>query len=150
MPVRNEPVGFLLAVANRRKGLKFRALLASSGLTPRQYGVLARLWEENGLTLGDLSDRLYADTTALCRTLQAMERTGLIERTRSEQDRRLHHFFLTDHGRDLGFSLRPAVAELNEAIVQGFSESETQEFRTMLKRVIRNLEGGQTPETDAP
>ena len=147
MPAKEEPIGFLFSVVNRCKGLRFRSLLSSSGLTPRQYGVLARLWDEDGLPLHDLANRLYVDQTSLSRTLHAMEQNGLLRRSRDPGDRRVCRFFLTEKGAQMRQSLLPGVIRHNESLLEGFSANEVRTMRRMLKKMITNLERNNTDES---
>lgn len=71
------------------------------GITIQQLHVLMNLSKEPGVTAGELSDRsgiLRTNFTALCRK---MEEAGLIERRRSERDRRSLELQITDEGRAL-------------------------------------------------
>jgi DNA-binding MarR family transcriptional regulator len=70
-----------------------------------------------------------------------MEAMGLIERRRSESDRRVSHVHLTARGRRLEQRLVPiAVAVINEAVA-GLPREELDRMKRALDRMRANLEG---------
>ena len=71
------------------------------GLTYTQYIVFLVLWERDGLTVGELCDRLMLDNGTLSPLLKKMQQAGYIERRRSEQDERVVVISLTGEGRAL-------------------------------------------------
>lgn len=141
---RNNSIGYLVTFTQR---LLHRALgegLQKHGVTVAQWSVLVVLWETDGLTQKQLSQRVAVETATLSRTIDRMERDGLVERMRSETDRRQVHVNLTEYGAGLWRDLVP-VAEANlERAMMGIDETEEEQLRSALKRMIVNLES--TPE----
>ena len=79
----------------------YRPLLAELGLTYPQYLAMLVLWEEDGLTVSDLSARLLTDPGSMTPLLKRLEAEGLIMRTRSKDDERVVRLVLTDAGKAL-------------------------------------------------
>ena len=90
----------LYAAARQIAGL-YAPLLKPLGLTYTQYLVFLVLWEEDGLKVGDLGERLFLDSGTLTPLLKKLEEKGLLARRRSEDDERVVRVFLTGAGRDL-------------------------------------------------
>ena len=134
-----ESIGFLIGALLRRKGLAFRALLAPYEVTPRQYAVLSSLWQTDCLALTDLANRLYADPSSLSRTLVLMEKSGLIQRRRDDEDRRVYRFMLAQRGRALGRRLRPLVQTHEAAAVRGLSAKEIEVTANAMRKMLENL-----------
>jgi len=134
-----ESIGFLIGALLRRKRLAFRALLAPYEVTPRQYAVLSRLWQADCLALTDLANRLYADPSSLSRTLVLMEKSGLIERRRDDEDRRVYRFILAQRGRALKRRLRPLVQAHEEEVVLGLSPEEIEATGNAIRKMLENL-----------
>ena len=80
----------------------YRPLLARLGLTYPQYIVMLALWECDGLSIGELGQRVALDSGTLTPLLKRMQALGLVQRTRSAADERLVLITLTRSGRDLG------------------------------------------------
>jgi DNA-binding MarR family transcriptional regulator len=123
----------------RRRKLGFRALVAPHGITTRQYTVLARLWEEDGLSLTEIAHRLYIDPTALSRTVHRMEQAGLVSRVKDDADRRSYRLFLTDRASELREIVQPPIQEAEARSLRGLSDAEVRELKRLLGRVLDNL-----------
>jgi DNA-binding MarR family transcriptional regulator len=76
----------------------YRSVLAELGLTYPQYLVMLVLWEQDGLTVKALGDRLMLDSGTLTPLLKRIEAAGLIRRERSREDERQVILSLTEAG----------------------------------------------------
>lgn len=79
----------------------YKPLLQALGLTYPQYLAMMVLWENDGLTVGDVSTRLLTDPGSLTPLLKRLEAEGLLSRTRSKADERVVLLHLTEKGREL-------------------------------------------------
>ncbi|MBD9678152.1 MarR family transcriptional regulator [Pseudomonas sp. PDM18] len=79
----------------------YKPLLQELGLTYPQYIAMLVLWEEDGITVGEISSRMLTDPGSLTPLLKRLEAEGLITRTRSQADERVVQLRLTEKGRDL-------------------------------------------------
>ncbi len=79
----------------------YKPLLQALGLTYPQYLAMMVLWEEDGLTVSEISSRLLSDPGSLTPLLKRLEAEGLLSRTRSREDERVVVVELTDTGRAL-------------------------------------------------
>lgn len=82
-------------------GRAYRALLAGHDLTYPQYLVLLVLWEEEGLTVKEIGQRLFLDSGTLTPLLKRLEAAGHVRRTRDRVDERQVSILLTAKGRSL-------------------------------------------------
>lgn len=79
----------------------YKPLLEALGITYPQYLVLLVLWEQDGLTVSELGERLFLDSGTLTPLLKRMQAAGLVSRLRAAEDERRVHITLTDAGRQL-------------------------------------------------
>ena len=79
----------------------YKPLLDALGLTYPQYLAMLVLWEQDGLMVSELGERLYLDSGTLTPLLKRMELSGLISRIRAVEDERRVHITLTAAGRKL-------------------------------------------------
>lgn len=79
----------------------YKPLLDELGLTYPQYLTMLVLWEQDGLTVSELGQRLYLDSGTLTPLLKRLEVSGLISRIRAVEDERRVHITLTAAGRKL-------------------------------------------------
>ena len=92
---------FPLYAAARSVVSLYTPYLKPLGLTYTQYIVFLVLWEQDGLTVGELCDRLMLDNGTLSPLLKKMQQAGYVERRRSEEDDRVVRITLTEEGRAL-------------------------------------------------
>lgn len=90
----------LYAAARHVTGL-YTPVLRPLGLTYTQYIVFLVLWEKDGLTVGELGERLLLDNGTLSPLLKKMEQAGYVRRERSREDERVVVVTLTEAGRAL-------------------------------------------------
>jgi MarR family transcriptional regulator, organic hydroperoxide resistance regulator len=79
----------------------YKPLLEELGLTYPQYLAMLVLWEQDGLMVSELGERLYLDSGTLTPLLKRMETAGLVSRIRAVEDERRVHITLTAAGRKL-------------------------------------------------
>lgn len=88
----------------------YKPLLSALDLTYPQYLVMLALWEQDGLSVSDLGQRLFLDSGTLTPLLKRMEQAGLLERSRSATDERRVQVTLTPQG--LALKARAAAVPL--------------------------------------
>ncbi|AGH49306.1 MULTISPECIES: MarR family winged helix-turn-helix transcriptional regulator [Sphingomonadales] len=79
----------------------YKPRLDAIGVTYPQYLVLLVLWQDDGLTVGAIGERLGLESSTLTPLLKRLEGAGLIARARSREDERQVIVSLTDSGRNL-------------------------------------------------
>ncbi|MCW5670394.1 MAG: MarR family transcriptional regulator [Hydrogenophaga sp.] len=79
----------------------YKPLLEEMGLTYPQYLAMLVLWENDGVTVSELGERLYLDSGTLTPLLKRLEAADLVTRLRDVQDERRVLIRLTATGRKL-------------------------------------------------
>ena len=69
----------------------YKPLLDELGLTYPQYLAMLVLWEQDGVMVSELGDRLSLDSGTLTPLLKRLEAGGLVSRIRDVQDERRVH-----------------------------------------------------------
>ena len=90
----------LYAAARNVTGL-YTPWLKPLGLTYTQYIALLVLWEQDGLTVGEIGEKLMLDNGTLSPLLKKLEQAGIVQRQRSRADERVVVVTLTEEGRAL-------------------------------------------------
>jgi MarR family transcriptional regulator, organic hydroperoxide resistance regulator len=107
------------------------------------------LWEEDGLTQRQLSQRVGSMEQTTVEQLKNMERRGYIERRRSLDDRRKIHVHLTESGLTLKNQLLPFAVDVNRVALEGLSDGEIGFLRLVLDRIRANLDAHLTRQRSA-
>lgn len=79
----------------------YKPLLQALNLTYPQYLAMLVLWENDGITVGELSQHLLTDPGSVTPLLKRLEAEGLLTRTRSKEDERVVELRVTEQGRAL-------------------------------------------------
>jgi len=94
----------------------YKPRLDAVGLTYPQYLAFLVLWEEDGLTVKALGDRLFLDSGTITPLLKRLESRGLVRRQRDAEDERLVRIFLTEEGRGLRAKALAIPLEVGKAL----------------------------------
>ena len=92
---------FPLYAASRNVISLYTPWLKPLGLTYTQYILFLVLWEQDGITVGEICDKLMLDNGTVSPMLKKMQQAGYIDRKRSEEDERIVVITLTEEGRAL-------------------------------------------------
>jgi MarR family transcriptional regulator, organic hydroperoxide resistance regulator len=110
-------VCFALYSASLAMTKLYKPLLDAIDLTYPQYLVMLVLWEQDGLTVKELGERLYLDSGTLTPLLKRLESGGHLRRVRDADDERRVRISLTEQGRALRLqaeAIPPCVLESSQ------------------------------------
>jgi DNA-binding MarR family transcriptional regulator len=118
-------------------GDHFDQVLAPFGVTSSQYNVLRILRgaEPNGLCRNDVRDRMLTRMPDMTRLLDRMEKAGLVQRTRSKDDRRQVTTRITDEGIRILDQLDNPVAEEHSRRLGHLTEAQLKDLIELLGQV---------------
>ncbi|WP_210446445.1 MarR family winged helix-turn-helix transcriptional regulator [Pantoea ananatis] len=114
------------------------------GLTYPQYLVLLTLWENDGVTVSEIGQRVQLDSGTLSHLLKRLEQAGFISRTRDTgYDERRVIIRLTGAGRELKTRAAGVPAEMTGEIGVPFETlaSLRDGVRQVQERIIQVLAG---------
>ena len=103
------------------------------------WSFLRILWENDGITQRELSERAGLMEPTTFSALKAMEKLGYITRRQQPDSRKKVYVFLTPTGRALRDKLVPLAEEVNQIAVEGIDPAIIAAARDMLLTIIRNL-----------
>ena len=112
---------------------------APLGVTRAQWRVLAWLDREPGLRQVELADHLDVEPITLCRIIDRLQESGLVERRRDPEDRRAWRLHLTDTAGPLVDELRALAAVMAGEAFAGLSTETIDNVRAALAQVRDNL-----------
>lgn len=125
-----------LAMAGR---LNRNFAAAGFGVTAEQWKVLVRLWDAEGLTHGELSERIGKNKASITRLVDGLERRGLVQRVAGCADRRCKRVLLTDAGRALRQGLMTEVQRTLAEAQAGIPPEHMALCKDVLRSVLDNL-----------
>src|SRR6478735_1699630 len=132
------PIGLEVTRTAKAVGMAFNAALQAEGGSVPVWLILNALTHEKLATQLDLARSLGIEGPTLTRHLDNLEEAGLVERRRSDEDRRAVRVALTPAGRTAHRSMRGQGIGFNERLLRGISEDEQAQLRDLLDRLGAN------------
>ena len=131
--------GYLISIATKLIKKAIDEALKPHGVTAAQWGILGRLYEEDGLLIVEIAKRLFTEPPTITRMLDLLEKEGFVTRKTKEGDRRAYEIFLTKKGKEMEEVLRLKVFDTIDNATKGLSEKEITAFKNTLRNIINNL-----------
>ncbi|MCG9751465.1 MarR family transcriptional regulator [Vibrio brasiliensis] len=116
----------------------YRPLLDKLELTYSQYLVMMVLWQNDGVSVKDVGNRLHLDSGTLTPLLKRLESKGFVVRGRSEQDERVRVLKLTEAGADLKQQALQVPAEMKCKIQLDLDELLL--LKKLCEKVVKKLD----------
>lgn len=132
-------VGYQVRLTHRLIQRELQARISHHGVTLGMWYFLRVLWDQDGITQRELSDRIGTMEPTTLSAIMAMERAGIVRRVRNTADRRKINIFLTERGRGLEALLLPAAITVVETAVKGLSGPDISTLLDLLSVVQRNM-----------
>ena len=107
---------FPLYAAARSVTSLYTPWLKELGITYTQYITFLVLWEKDGITVGEICERLMLDNGTVSPLLKKMEKAGYITRSRSTEDDRVVVVTLTEQGREMQEKAKDIPEKVGECI----------------------------------
>jgi len=132
---------FALYSASLAMSKVYKPHLDALGLTYPQYLVMLVLWEQDGLTVSEIGERLTLDSGTLTPLLKRLEGAGYLSRLRDVADERRVLIQLTAAGRKLKAKAAPIPACMLEAAQCSLAElgQLTRQVRALRERLAAGL-----------
>lgn len=128
---------FALYAASRAMTAAYAPVLEELELTYPQYLAMLTLWEDDGIRVSRIGERLHLDSATLTPLLKRLEARDLIERRRSCTDERVVEVFLTAAGK----RMKRQAAEIPRCMLEKFdmSVAELVQLRGQVRALTEKL-----------
>jgi len=119
----------------RQLNLFFSHELSEVEITASELMYLSQLYTRDGLTQDEMATKISVDKAATTRTIQGMEKKGLIVRDSNEKDHRSKCVYLTDKAKQMEEHIREIQKKWSDYIMQDMTVSEAELFAKQLKQM---------------
>lgn len=109
--------------------------LIEHGVYAGQHLILGCLWDQDGLTPGQLARRIGLETPTVTRAVQRMESHELVLRSNDDTDRRLVRVWLTPRGSALRRVVPRVLAQVRKEVFADLTVREQTLLAQLLDRV---------------
>lgn len=137
--VPNDRLAHLVRDTGRAYRRALQVRLAKHDVPFGHWTFLRILWEKDGITQRELSDRAGVMEPTTFSAIKNMEALGYVERCQLPNNKKNMYVFLTPLGRSLKKKLIPLAEEANHVSIRGVSASDIQTTRQVLLAILSNL-----------
>jgi len=128
----------LLAAERRLRG---RDPHRPGDLSATQVRALFQLERGEACTAGELAKRADLSPASMTAMLDQLVQSGIVERRRSEQDRRQVIVSLTDAGHETLAAKREAIEARTKALLSGYTDGELDAASRVMRSLAELLDG---------
>jgi DNA-binding MarR family transcriptional regulator len=137
-PKLNNQICFPLYVISKEITGMYRPFLEELDITYSQYLVMMVLWENDGLTVNQIGEKLFLDSGTLTPLLKRLEAKSYLERKRKKEDERVVEVFLTEVGLDLQKLACSIPGKMIEKL--GLSEDDLVGLKITVDKILNIIE----------
>jgi DNA-binding MarR family transcriptional regulator len=138
-PGLDESLGFLICDTARFVKRVLYARLAPWGIPGSCWFLLRVLWQEDGVSQRELSERLGVAEPSVVVMLRGLEKKDLIRRERDEVDRRKMRVFLTERAAALEQELMAVAEDVNHTMLHALSGKDEKQVTNNLRSIREQL-----------
>lgn len=113
----------------RQLNLFLNRELEAEKLTSADVLYLALLYEQDGRTQDEMAETYAVDRAATTRSMQGLERKGLVRREMDAKDRRVRRVYLTEKAMQYRGAIRRMSEELANVLFEGMDEDAIADFK---------------------
>lgn len=137
----DDSIGYNINIAANflKKHLNQTFRSAGYDVTSEQWSILNRLWQKDGINQLEIAEITLKDNASVTRTLELMEKKGLIVRETDPDDRRNRRIYLTKAGKALKGPLIQCAETVLEKATAHISPREISLLNELSRQIIRNL-----------
>lgn len=137
----DDAVAFRIHRLNRLLRTHLQRVLAQRrpGLSPEQWFLLARVHQDGPVRPTDLSDPTLGDPPNVSRLVDALVRSGLLDRTPDPSDRRARIVSLTAAGTALVDGMMADAVQVRAEVFDGLDDADLAAFVAVLDTVEANV-----------
>lgn len=128
---------FPIYAASRLVTRLYQPELDKHKLTYPQYVILLILWQQDGVTVGEIGQQAILNNNTLTPILKRMEQSDLIERRRDDWDERKVRIYLTQQGHSLQQSLSCLPSQLVDKV--GLDLEKAKQLKALLGDLMDKL-----------
>lgn len=133
--------GFYITQIKQRSERIFERLLQQNGieLSGGQGRILFVLWQQDGLTMSEISRQTSLAKNTLTVVIDGMVKKGIVLREQNPENRRETLIHLTDRARSLRERYEAVSEQMTAMFYAGFTEKEQKECEKYLLRILTTL-----------
>ena len=133
--------GFYIYYTNRLYDNNLNQMFKAKGIdiNTLHWSTLNQILLYPGLTQRELALKCFRDPSSITKTLDALEKKGLVTRESDTTDRRAFRIYITDKGIELHDKVAPIAQEFMDNATENITEEELEVLYSLLSRIALNI-----------
>ncbi|SMY34133.1 Transcriptional regulator SlyA [Photobacterium malacitanum] len=136
---RLDSFGWLINVLASQATKELDHELKPYNLTAALWPTMMCLWEQEGITQRDIAAKAKVENSTTTRTLDKLEKLGMVERKPDPNSRRSYHIYLTQKGRAMKPDLEQIPLQVNKKLLGNLSVEEQQILLPLLAKMVEKI-----------
>jgi DNA-binding MarR family transcriptional regulator len=132
--------GFLMRKVSQASFEGFAEIVGRHGLHPMHLGLLSILDAEGPISQQKLGQVMGVDPSTMVARMDALESGGLIERRRSDEDRRAYEISLTPKGRKTLTALTIEAGDWGKQFFRALTAAEQKQLNALLLKLAETVD----------
>ncbi|HQD14714.1 MAG TPA: MarR family transcriptional regulator [Ottowia sp.] len=128
--------GHLIRRAHQIAVAVFAEEVGAHAVTPVQFAILNALMQQPGVDQVTLAQRVAFDAATIGSVIGRLEKKGWLRRQAAEADRRRKLLWLTAEGERAVLAMTPAVALVQQRILEPLDDGEQQQMLALLAKLV--------------
>ncbi len=137
--------GFIFAAVDKAYDVTLTKQLKKVGITAVQWSLLEQLYRHEGVNQQELAAYCLKDPSSLTKTVDILEKKGLIVRKQSGKDRRAYNLYMTEHGVNVRQIAHEIVSDVYECAMTGITPEECDQMIATAMKIFDNIKKVQNP-----
>ncbi len=131
---------YLIERTERQMKRYANAALKQGGIeiSSEQWVILKRISEREVINQRELAELTFKDPASVTRSLDILEKGGLLRREDMENDRRAYKLMLTPEGEALVRKITPIAKAIRKQGLKDIPEDELAQFKATLNKIYEN------------
>ena len=131
-------IGRLMGYLHRHSRMYFHREFSRWNMGSGCHPFLMILWQQDGLTLKELTHSLHLDKANTTRTIARLTKLGYVRKKKDENDGRAFRIYLTEKGRKLIPQMKKVMMHWTNIMTDGLSDEEKREAIRLLQKMADN------------
>lgn len=138
-PKRKVHLGHSIKKVSRSMNNVYDEKLNEYGVTASQVSILYVLWNKDGLSQKEIQDNLNLRPASVSGLVDVLCAKKLITRELDREDARIKRLHLTEKGRKLEKISTKIIGEIENILLDGFSEDEQVILNSWMIKIYKNI-----------
>ena len=132
--------GFRISLVANRVHAMFARGIEPYGIAPEQFAAMKIISDDSETNQSKIAEMLGKGKPTVSRTLDALEKKGLVARDELETDRRAKRIRLTGEGKAVLDAVTPCAQRFNNTIREQLDPQEIETFFKVLETILETVD----------